>query len=159
MFDDSPSGLATLRAIVMVWRGNHHAQCKMGAAKNGGYSGCRRHYVTSRWCVRSGNKGLVEYHDNRKHRRHPSALQCVEDMAFALKQRQEFPIGRERDEVGREAGILVGQSSLRRSYNSYGFDISHDLTYDAMRTLALCVIKKHVHTLAKHVAGNGTCGV
>jgi len=79
-------------------------------------------------------------------------------MAFALKQWQEFPIGRERDEVGCEAGIS-GQSCLRRSYNSYGFDISHDLTYDAMHTLASCIVKKYVHTLAKHVAKNGIGGV
>jgi hypothetical protein len=85
MFDDLPSGLVTLRAIVMVWIGDHLAQCKVGAMKSGGYSGCQRHYVTSRWCVQSDNKGLVEYHDNRKHKRHPSAMRCVEDMVFALK--------------------------------------------------------------------------
>jgi hypothetical protein len=85
MFDDLPFGLATLRAIVMVWTGDHLAQCKMGVVKSGGYSGCRRHYVISRWRARSDNKGLVEYHDNRRHRRHPSAMRCVEDMAFTLK--------------------------------------------------------------------------
>jgi hypothetical protein len=67
MFDDLPSGLVTLRAIVMVWTSDHLAQCKVGAVKNGGYFGCRCHYVTSRWRARSGNKGLVEYHDNKKH--------------------------------------------------------------------------------------------
>jgi hypothetical protein len=36
-------------------------------------------------------------------------MQCVKDIAFALKQWQEFPIGKERDEVHREAGIS-GQS-------------------------------------------------
>ncbi len=96
----------------------------------------------------------MEYHDNRKHRKHPSAMRCVEDMAFALKQWQELPIGRERDEVGREAGIF-GQSCLWRLYNLYVFDISHDLTYDVMHTLALCVFKKYVHMLVKYVARNG----
>ncbi len=52
MFDDLPFGLATLCAIVMVWTGDHLAQCKMGAVKSGGYSRCRCHYVTSRWCAR-----------------------------------------------------------------------------------------------------------
>ncbi len=42
----------------------------------------------------------MEYRDNRKHRRHPLAMRCLEDMAFALKQWQELPIGKERDEVG-----------------------------------------------------------
>ncbi len=154
MFDDLPSGLATLRAIVMVWTGDHPAQCKVGAVKSGGYSGCRRHYVISRWRARSGNKGLVEYHDNRKHRRHPSAMRCVTDMTFALKQWQELPIGRERDEVGHEAGIS-GQSCLWRLYNLYGFDISQDLTYDVMHTLSLCVFKKYVHMLVKYAARNG----
>ncbi len=51
MFDDLPSGLATLRAIVMVWTSDHPTQCKVGAMKSGGYSGCRCHYVTSRWCA------------------------------------------------------------------------------------------------------------
>jgi hypothetical protein len=37
----------------------------------------------------------------------------------------------------------------------YGFDISHDLTYDVMHTLALCVFKKFVHMLVKYVARNG----
>jgi len=86
MFDDLPFGLATLWAIVMVWIGDHPAQCKVGAVKSEGYFGCRCHYVTSKWRAQSGNKGLVEYHDNRKHRRHPFAMRCVEDMAFALKQ-------------------------------------------------------------------------
>ncbi len=35
-------------------------------------------------------------------------MRCVEDMAFALKQWQELPIGRERDEVGCEVGIFGG---------------------------------------------------
>ncbi len=100
-----PFGLATLWAIVMVWTGDHLAQCKVGAVKSGGYFGCRWHYVTSRWCAQSGNNSLVEHHDNRKHRRHPCAMRCVEDMAFALKQWQELSIGRERDEVGHEASI------------------------------------------------------
>ncbi len=42
----------------------------------------------------------MEYRDNRKHRRHPFAMRCLKDMAFALKQWQELPIGKERDEVG-----------------------------------------------------------
>jgi hypothetical protein len=66
MFDDLPFGLATLLAIVMVWIGDHLAQYKVG-----GILGVN---VTSRRCVQSGNKGTVEYHDNRKHRRHPSAM-------------------------------------------------------------------------------------
>jgi hypothetical protein len=76
-------------------------------------------------------------------------MRCVEDMAFALKQWKELPIGRERDEVGCEAGIS-GQSCLWRLYNLYGFDISRDFTYDVMHTLALCVFKKYVHMLVKY---------
>ncbi len=37
----------------------------------------------------------------------------------------------------------------------YGFDISCDLTYDVMHTLALCVFKKYVHMLVKYAIGNG----
>ncbi len=37
----------------------------------------------------------------------------------------------------------------------YGFHFSHDLTYDVMHTLALCVFKKYVHMLVKYVARNG----
>jgi len=40
MFADLPSGLATLRAMVMVWISDHPAQCKVGAVKSGGYSEC-----------------------------------------------------------------------------------------------------------------------
>jgi hypothetical protein len=75
-------------------------------------------------------------------------------MAFTLKQWQELPIGKERDEVGRDAGIS-SQSCLWRLCNLYGFDISHDLAYDVMHTLALCVFKKYVHMLVKYVEGNG----
>jgi hypothetical protein len=39
MFDDLPFDLATLRAIVMVWTGDHPAQCKVGAVKSGGILG------------------------------------------------------------------------------------------------------------------------
>jgi hypothetical protein len=99
MFDDLPFGLP-LCAIVMVWTCDHLAQCKVEVVKSGGYSRCWYHYVTWRWHARFGNKGLVEYRDNRKHRRHPFAMRCLKDMAFALKQWQELPIGKERDEVG-----------------------------------------------------------
>jgi len=75
-------------------------------------------------------------------------------MAFALKQWQELPIGKERDEVGHEVNIS-SQSCLWRLYNLYGFDISRDLTYDVMHTLALRVFKKYVHMLVKYVEGNG----
>ncbi len=37
----------------------------------------------------------------------------------------------------------------------YGFHISHDLTYDVMHTLALCVFKKYVHMLVKYGERNG----
>jgi len=40
MFDDLPFGLVTLRAIVMVWIGDHPTQCKVGAVKSEGYFGC-----------------------------------------------------------------------------------------------------------------------
>ncbi len=63
-------------------------------------------------------------------------------------------MGMEKDEVGCEVGIL-GQSCFWRVYNLYGFDISHDFTYDVMHTLALCVFKKYVHMLVKYVEGNG----
>jgi len=75
-------------------------------------------------------------------------------MAFALKQLQELPIYKERDEVGYEAGIS-SQSCLWKLYNLYGFDISCDLTYDVMHTLALCVFKKYVRMLVKYAKGNG----
>ncbi len=81
-------------------------------------------------------------------------MRCEENMAFALKQWQELPIGKERDEVGHEVGISC-QSCLWRLYNLYGFDISHDLTYDVMHTLALCVFKKYVHMLVKYAERNG----
>jgi hypothetical protein len=63
-------------------------------------------------------------------------------------------MGKEKDEVGREAGIS-SQSCLWRLYNLYGFDIFHDFTYDVMHTLALCVFKKYVHMLVKYAEGNG----
>jgi hypothetical protein len=40
MFDDLPSSLAILCAIVMVSIGDHLALCKVGAMKSGGYSRC-----------------------------------------------------------------------------------------------------------------------
>jgi hypothetical protein len=66
---------------------------------------------------------------------------------------KELPIGKEKDEVGHEASIS-GQSCLWRLYNLYGFDISRDLTYDVMHTLALCVFKKYVNMLVKYAKGN-----
>ncbi len=63
-------------------------------------------------------------------------------------------MGKEKYEVGCEAGIS-SQSCLWRLYKLYGFDISHDFTYDVMHILALRVFKKYVHTLVKYVEGNG----
>jgi hypothetical protein len=62
-------------------------------------------------------------------------------------------MGKEKDEVGCEAGIS-GQSCLWRLYNLYGFDIFRDSTYDVMHILALCVFKKYVHMLVKYAEGN-----
>ncbi len=81
-------------------------------------------------------------------------MRCVKDIAFSLNQWQKLPMGKEKYEVGCEAGIL-GQSCIWKLYNLYGFDISHDFTYDVMHILALCVFKKYVHMLFKYVEGNG----
>ncbi len=140
----------------MVWTSDHPAQCKMGAMKSGAYSGCQCYCVTSRWCTRSGNKGLVEYHDNIKQKRHPFVVLCVKNMAFSLKQWQELPMGREKDEVRRKVAIS-SQSCFWRLYNLYNFDIFRDVTCDVMHTLALCAFKKYVHLTCDVMHTLGLC--
>lgn len=41
--------LITLCAMVMIWTGDHQAQCKIRGLKMGGYAYCRRHKIAFRW--------------------------------------------------------------------------------------------------------------
>ena len=145
----------TLRAMLLLWTGDHPAQCKIGGLKVGGYSCCRRHKVASRWRgIPNTKKGLVEYHDNRKQHRYPPIVRTMEDTAVALANWRQLPEGKEKDLLGREAGIS-SHSILWRLHALYGFDILRDIVYDVMHILALCIFKKYVHMLVQYGEQHG----
>lgn len=95
------------RAILSIWTGDHPAQTKIGGWKLGGYFACRRHKIPSRWRgIPNTKKGLVEYHDSRQQYRTPPPIRTAESTASALEVWRELPHGRERDMIGREAGMF-----------------------------------------------------
>ena len=138
-----------------IWTGDHPAQCKVGCLKLGGYGGCRRHKLSCRWRgIPDTNKGLVEYFDSRRQGRYPSSSRTTVATLESIQVWRELPEGKEKNLIAREAGISSA-SCLWRLYDLYGFDVLHDLVYDIMHILSLCVFKKYVHLLVKYAEERG----
>lgn len=141
----------TLRAMLMMFTGDHPAQCKIGGFKDGGYFACRRDHMEWKWHKmpqQGGAGGIVHYYNNRKQSRYPAEKRTVRRTYEAALQLRIASNARDRDRYSREGGIS-SYSRLWRLYELYGFDLSRDLVYDVMHILPLCIFKKYIESFAK----------
>ncbi|MCO5612716.1 hypothetical protein L7F22_066985 [Adiantum nelumboides] len=139
----------TLRAVLMVWTGDHPAQCKLGLFKVGGKDGCRRDRVHAER-VNSGQIPFYVYSNNRLQGRPPPTKRKVEDMLEALYMSRRVRTKKQKEETLADAG-LVGDSYLWRMFHLYGFDLSRDLVFDTMHILSLNLFKKFIEALVEKV--------
>ncbi|KAL3697728.1 hypothetical protein R1sor_011804 [Riccia sorocarpa] len=109
-----------LRAMLVLFTGDHPAQCK----------------------------GVVVYDCNRRQYRHPAARKTVTELRQAVLELNACTTSAARKKVSQRTGV-VADSNVWKLYDLYGFNPSLDLTYDAMHVLALSMFKKYTELLKK----------
>ncbi|KAL3697336.1 hypothetical protein R1sor_011412 [Riccia sorocarpa] len=140
----------TLRCMLVMFSGDHPAQCKFAGFSTGGFAGCRRCECLSRWRSRPrvGLGGIVEYHGNRKCHRHPPRARCIQELHDSALQIARCETSAQRKEITRRSGV-VSKTRAWRLVDGLGLDLSRDLTFDVMHVLALCLFKKYIELLRK----------
>ncbi|KAL3697763.1 hypothetical protein R1sor_011839 [Riccia sorocarpa] len=136
-----------LRIMLVLFTGDHPAQCKFGGFATSGYSGCRRCKMKSRVC-NVPNSRVVVYDSNREKYRHPPARKTVSELREAAVDLNACVTGAARKELSQRTGV-TGDSQVWKLFDLYGFNPSEDLTYDAMHVLALSMFKKYTELLKK----------
>lgn len=132
-----------VRVALMLWTGDHPAQCKVGCLKDGGYGACRRCHTAEDIDSTNRTIGQVIYGENRYQARHPPVKRLVGDLYQALQDLKEASTAHARTIISNDKGI-TGESGLWRLYKLYGFDISTDLVCDVMHILSLNIFKTYV---------------
>ncbi|KAL3679187.1 hypothetical protein R1sor_022143 [Riccia sorocarpa] len=145
----------TLRCMLVMFSGDHPAQCKFAGFSTGGLTGCMRCECLSRWKSRPGVGlgGIVEYHDKRKCYRYPPRARSIQPLEEAAMEIARCETAAQRKEVTRRSGV-VGKTRAWRLVRGVGLDFSRDLTFDSMHVLALCLFKKYIELLRKGAASS-----
>lgn len=143
-----------VRAALMLWTGDHPAQCKVGCLKDGGYGACRRCRTAEHIDSTNRTIGQVVYGDHRYQARHPPIKRTVDDLYKALQNLKEASTAHTRTIISNEGGV-TGESSLRRLYKLYGFDVSRDLVCDVMHILSLNLFKTYVEIFIATMGSTG----
>ncbi|KAL3692486.1 hypothetical protein R1sor_006137 [Riccia sorocarpa] len=139
-----------LRVILVLFTGDHPAQCKFGGFTTSGYSACRRCKMVSNLHhgpnARPG--GVLVYDSNRVQYHHPPERKTVAELRQAVNDLNACTTTAARKQVSQRTGV-TRDSQVWKLYDLYGFDPSQDLTYDAMHVLALSMFKKYTELLKK----------
>ncbi|KAL3696208.1 hypothetical protein R1sor_010284 [Riccia sorocarpa] len=145
----------TLRCMLVMFSGDHPAQCKFTGFSTGGLTGCRRCECLSRWKSRPGVGlgGIVEYHDNRKCYHYPPRAHSIQPLEEAAMEIARCETAAQRKKVTRRLGV-VAKTRAWRLVRGVGLDLSRDLTFDSMHVLALCMFKKYIELLRKGAASS-----
>ncbi|KAL3682742.1 hypothetical protein R1sor_000764 [Riccia sorocarpa] len=140
----------TLRCMLVMFSGDHPAQCKFAGFSTGGFAGCRRCECLSRWRSRPGVGlgGIIEYHGNRKCHRHPPRARCIQELHDSALQIARCETSAQRKEITRRSGV-VSKTRAWRLVDGLGLDLSRDLMFDVMHVVALCLFKKYIELLRK----------
>ncbi|KAL3683154.1 hypothetical protein R1sor_001176 [Riccia sorocarpa] len=138
----------TLRAILVLFTGDHPAQSMFGGFVQSGLSGCRRCKVKTQWHPTPGRGfgGMTVYGDNRLQYRFNVPRKTAQELHDAASELGRCETATQRKSISRNIGV-TRYSVAWQFYNMYGFDPSLDLTYDAMHVLALSMFKKYAELL------------
>ncbi|KAL3686596.1 hypothetical protein R1sor_009170 [Riccia sorocarpa] len=141
-----------LRAMLILFTGDHPAQCKFSGFASSGYSACRRCKMNASLHVQHGPNsrpgGVVVYDCNRRQYRHLPVRKTVTELRQAVLELNACTTSAAQKEVSQRTGV-VADSNVWKLYDLYGFNPSLDLTYDAMHVLALSMFKKYTELLKK----------
>lgn len=139
-----PSGIETVRILLLCWTGDHPAQCEIGNFLNQGKCGCRR-------CKMRGQQGEHSHHyyygSNRFHCRHPwekRDIQLEQENLYNLDNETRTSV---RKKESSEKGF-TGTSILHKYlYPLYGFDILQHMVIDIFHTIPLNLCKNQVQRM------------
>lgn len=136
-----------LRAILVLFTGDHPAQCKFGGWNDRGLAGCRRCQLNSYTASNSGGGiGQVKYDKNREQMRYPPPTRKIEDCKEGATRLSTASTLMERKLISRQCGMNC-KTRAWRLYELNGFCLANDLVYDTMHILALCLFKKYCELL------------
>ncbi|KAL3693278.1 hypothetical protein R1sor_006929 [Riccia sorocarpa] len=140
----------TMRAMLVLFTGDHPAQCKFGGFATSGYSACRRCKMKSNLQHGPSSRpgGVVVYDGNREQYRHPPPRKAVTELRQAVHDLNACTTSAAHKELSQRTGV-TGDSQVWKLHDLYGFNPSQDLTYDAMHVLALSMFKKYTELLIK----------
>ncbi|KAL3689959.1 hypothetical protein R1sor_016268 [Riccia sorocarpa] len=120
--------------MLVLFTGDHPAQCKFGGFATSGYSGCRRCKMKSRIC-NVPNSRVVVYDSNREQYRHPPARKTVSELREATVDLNACVIGAARKELSQRTGV-TGDSQVWKLFDLYGFNPSEDRPRDLVSVVA-----------------------
>ncbi|KAL3699513.1 hypothetical protein R1sor_017535 [Riccia sorocarpa] len=105
----SLSRSCSLHCMLVMFLGDHPAQCKFAWFSTGGLTRCRRCECLSRWKSRPGVglEGIVEYHDNRKCYRYPPRARSIQQLQKAAMEIARCESAVQRKEVTRRSGVVA----------------------------------------------------
>ncbi|KAL3683673.1 hypothetical protein R1sor_001695 [Riccia sorocarpa] len=140
----------TMRAMLVLFTGDHPALCKFGGFATSGYSACRRCKMKSNLQHGPSSRpgGVVVYDGNREQYRHPPPRKAVTELRQAVHDLNACTTSAARKELSQRTGV-TGDSQVWKLHDLYGFNPSQDVTYDAMHVLALSMFKKYTELLIK----------
>ncbi|KAL3696395.1 hypothetical protein R1sor_010471 [Riccia sorocarpa] len=144
-----------LRAMLVLFTGDHPAQSMFGGFANSGMSGCRRCKVKTRWHVTPGRGvgGMTVLADNRLQFCYRPPRKTAKELQSAVARLAQSQTATQKRSISKETGV-TSDSVAWQFHKMYGFDPSRDLTYDAMHVLALSMFKKYTEILKRDVENN-----
>ncbi|KAL3701304.1 hypothetical protein R1sor_019326 [Riccia sorocarpa] len=143
----------TMRCMLVMFTGDHPAQCKFAGFSTGGFSGCRRCIVPSRWRETPGVGvgGVTEYINSRRSYRQSNVTRDMVSLQEAATKLSACETISQRKEITKSSGV-VHKTRAWRLFKTLGLDLSQDCTFDVMHVLALCLFKKFIALLKKETA-------
>ncbi|KAL3700459.1 hypothetical protein R1sor_018481 [Riccia sorocarpa] len=109
----------TLRCMLVIFSGDHPAQCKFAG-----------------------------FNTRRKCHRHPPRARSIQELHDSALQIARCETSAQRKEITRRSRV-VSKTRAWRLVDGLGLDLSRDLTFDVMHVLALCLFKKYIELLRK----------
>lgn len=142
----------TMRVMLVLFSGDHPAQCKFGGFTNGGKSGCRRCRPLTQWKATPGVGvgGMLVYGENRRQQRFPIARKTAEELHDAANAVGLCETLLQKKAIAISTGV-TGKTPCWRLFKLYNFNPSTDIIYDPMHILALCIFRKFVEFLKKDI--------
>ena len=141
-----PSGVTSLRHLVLCFSGDHCGLCEVGKFTKMGKSGCRRCKLESMYIPETNH---YCYPNFRKQARFPAENKSIMDNLKLLHKIASEKRISVRQQHSKESGY-TGLCILHRLCYLYGFLYDRDLVYDEMHTVHLNPVKNALMNLKEN---------